>query len=72
MFAAAFLPKCVLCVIGYLAAGGVLVELCGSAPDDPSAVWFVGVALGVVMFLLGLRRSRKTCVAVSGRGEAVR
>jgi hypothetical protein len=51
---ALILPKCLLCLAGYLAAGGALVELCGGAPDDHSAAWWVGGAVAL-MLLAGAR-----------------
>ncbi len=47
--AAVVAPKCVLCLAGYLAAGGAVVELCGGVPEENSTPWLVGVTLGLAL-----------------------
>lgn len=70
--AAVFMPKCVLCVAGYVAAGGAVVELCGGTPDNDSAVWLVGGAAAVVLLAVGRWIEWKKPRTLSGRGRPVR
>ena len=51
--AATFMPKCALCVAGYLAAGGAAVELCGAVEADPAAAWPARQAAGAVGLIGG-------------------
>ncbi len=69
---AAVTPKCLLCLAGYVAAGGAAVELCGGTPDNAATVWLIGGAVGTSLLAFGLWRARKKRGGVSGRGGTVR
>jgi|GEM_PF-5735258 len=66
------MPKCLFCVVGYLAMGGAAVELCGGSPDNPATAWLVGGSAGAILLLFGLWRYRKNRCGVSGPGGTVR
>lgn len=70
--AAVVAPKCLLCLAGYLAVGGAAVELCGGAPDDHTAAWLLGGIAGVMLLVIGWRRSSKRKDGMSGRPHTVR
>ena len=70
--AAAFMPKCMLCVAGYLAAGGAAVELCGVVESDSVAAWPAGLAAGALVLIGGAWVRRKKHRDVSGTHPAVR
>ena len=56
---AVFVPKCTLCLAGYIAAAGAAVELCGGGVNDgPHAGW-AGLAAGALIFLIGAGRGGK-------------
>lgn len=60
---AALLPKCLLCVAGYLAlAGGLVIsttELCGGIAGDTPTAWGA-VVTGLVILAVGLWLMRRT------------
>lgn len=51
VLAALVAPKCGLCLAGYLAAGGVVVELCGGAAHDHAAAWLADGAAALVLLV---------------------
>lgn len=59
---AAVLPKCLMCVAGYLALAGGLVtattDLCGEAAGDNLTAWGV-VVTGLVILAVGLWLMRR-------------
>ncbi len=60
---AALLPKCLMCVAGYLTLAGGLVtattELCGEATGDTPTAWGA-VVTGLVILAVGLWLMRRT------------
>jgi hypothetical protein len=64
--AALFMPKCVVCIAGYVATGGVALELCGGVNNDGPAAWWAGVAGGALILTIGAWMGQRKPGSVSG------